>query len=67
MSTHDDPAEVARAQAHRDQESRRRANDRARLDALSGSRLARAALADRWSALRPDPNYPEQAPAAPTP
>lgn len=63
MSTRDDPAEVARAQAFLEQQRAREAWQRQNLAALSGSRTARADLADRFSPLKADPEYPEVGPS----
>lgn len=63
MATGDSRTEYERAALHRAQLAARPAADAARQRALAGSRIARADLADRWSARKPDPRYPERVPA----
>lgn len=65
MATTDDPVEVAKAELYQARLARRATAEAARARALSGSRTARAALADRWSPLKADPRYPERHPAPP--
>lgn len=64
MATRDEPDEVARARLHQEQAARRAQYEQARLAGLSGSRTARARLADAWSPVHPDPLYPELPPSA---
>lgn len=65
MATGDSRTEYDRAALHRTQLAARATAEAARQRALAGSRIARADLADRWSARKPDPRYPERPPAAP--
>lgn len=64
MATRDEPDDVAKARLHQAQQVRRAEYERRRLAGLSGSRTARARLADAWSPVREDPQYPELPPSA---